>query len=117
MVTVQTFLPYVDLLWVPVAALVAQGTNRIRAVFFVLACAVMLRLQIQMMNELGFPYGIFKIGDMPLYTRGVLVYSFFIMIFMILTYFSPRVDGYIYMGASISIFITAFCIASGVMVL
>jgi hypothetical protein len=54
---------------------------------------------------------------MPLYTRGVLVYSFFIMIFMILTHFSPRVDGYIYMGASISIFITAFCIVSGVMVL
>ena len=117
MVTAQTLFPYIDLLWVPVALLCGHGIQKIKATVFVLACAGMMRLQIQMMNDLGFPNGFFNVWDAPLYTRGLLTYSVFILIFLLLTHYSPRTNGFVYMAASISVFIAAFCVSTGLMVI
>lgn len=117
MVTEQTLFSYIDLLWVPVAALCAHGAQKIKAVFFVLICAGMLRLQVQFMNEMGFPEGIFKLWALPLFTRGLLTYSVFILFFMVLTYYSPRVNGFVYLAASISVFFAAFCVSTGLMLI
>jgi hypothetical protein len=117
MVTVQTLFPYLDLLWVPVALICGHAGQKIKAAVFVMTCAVMLRLQVQFMNEMGFASGIFKLWDMPLYTRGLLAYSFFILLFLILSYLSPRTNGFVYIAASISVFFAAFCVSTGLMVI
>jgi hypothetical protein len=117
MVDVQTLFQYIDLLWVPVALICGHGMQKIKATIFVLCCALMMRLQIQMMNELGYPDGFFNVWDAPLYTRGLLTYSVFILIFMILSYYSPRTNGFVYVAASISVFIAAFCVSTGLMVI
>jgi hypothetical protein len=113
----QTLFPYIDLLWVPLALLCVPAGLRLKSALFVLACALMLRLQVQMMGELGFPNGIFKLWDMPLFTRGVVVYSLFILFFLMLTFLSPRVNGFVFIAAAISIFMAAFAISTGVMLI
>lgn len=108
---------WLDLLWIPVALIALHKGQRLRAILFVLACALMLRLQIQLMEEIGYPNGFLDILSADLYTRGLITYSVFILVFFLLSYASPKVDPFVFVAASISTFIAAFCVSFGFMAL
>ncbi len=110
-------LNWLDLLWIPAALIALHEGQRLKAVLFVLACAIMLRLQIQLMEEVGYPDGFLGLMSTDLYTRGLITYSVFILLFFLLSYFSPRVNQFVFVAASISTFIGAFCVSLGIMAL
>ena len=108
---------WIDLIWVPVAAIAVHTGQRVKAVAFVLACVFVMRLQIQLMEDIGFPGGFFDVMVTPLYIRGLITYSLFILGYLLLSYYSPETDRFVYMAASITIFVAAFCVSTAVMVL
>lgn len=110
-------LNWMDLAWIPWALLMVRKKQRIIAVLFVLACVLTLRLQVDLMIEIGFGDGFFKFIDLPLLLRGFMAYGVFIFIFLGLSRWSRELDPYINMAAAITIFIAAFCVSTFIMVL
>lgn len=108
---------WLDAVWIPVAALMVHQGQKIKAVVFVLGCMVAMRLQVELIQSTGFTKGVLGLIDMPLFQRGLLVYSLFIVLFIALSYFSPGTRGVIYLAASISLFFMAFFVGSVVMLL
>jgi len=101
-------LNWLDALWIPVALFVVHKPQRIKAVLFVLACMVCLRLQAEMIEMTGFSKGFTGLFEGGVFKRGQIFYSICIAIYLILSYYSPRTRGVIYMAASLSIFFMAF---------
>ena len=113
----NTYLNWMDLSWVVVALLAAHKGQRGKTVLFVLTCVLALRLQVELMNEIGYSTGLFPFFDFPLLQRGFLAYGVFIAIFLSLLHLSRERDPYIYMAAAITVFTVAFCVSTFVMVL
>ncbi len=117
MFTIQSLTPWIDLLWIPLSLVIIEKGRKIKTAFFAGACVLMLRLQIELMQSVGFPRGVFGLIDMGLLPRGQITYGLFIFFFLILSHFSPGVDKHVHIAASITIFITAFCVSTLVMIL
>ena len=101
-------LNWVDALWIPAALFIVHKKQRIKAVLFVLACMVSLRLQAEMIALTGFSTGFVGLFDGDVFHRGMIFYGVCIALYLILSYYSPRTRGVIYMAASLSIFFMAF---------
>jgi hypothetical protein len=108
---------HIDLIWIPIAGLIAQKHQKIKAMLFCLCCSIFLRLQIDMLGMVGYPNGVFGIMHAPLYTRGLIVYSAMITLYLVLTVWSPRTRGFIFMAASLSLFFMAALISSVILIL
>lgn len=111
------FLPYLDLFWVPLALAVVHPEQRIKAVVFALCCAGMLRLQVEMMDQIGYPQGFFGWWDWSLLHRGMAGYGVGMALYLLMARLSPRTDVFVMIAASITVFIAAFCVTSAMMVL
>ena len=108
---------WVDLAWVPFAMLAVHKGQRFKAVMFVLSCVLTLRLQLELMTEIGYPNGIMPFMTYPLMDRGLITYGAFIALFLLLSHFSREKDGYVYMAAAITVFMAAFCVSSFILIL
>ncbi len=108
---------WLDLIWLPVALLTVHKGQRIKSSAFVLSCILTLRLQVEIIEGMGFKTGILGFLDSSLYHRGLVLYSLFIMLFLLLSWFSPNTKGYLYLAVSISLFFMAFTASSFIMVL
>ena len=113
----SVFINWIDLLWVVVAVLFAKGRYKIYSIMFVIGCVLMLRLQVALMQEIGFAKGILQWIDTPVLFRGMIAYGVFIAAFLGLVGLSKDNNTYIFMAAGITIFTIAFCVSSAVMVL
>lgn len=112
-----TALDWIDLLWVPIALLTMERGKKLFTCGFVLSCSLLLRLQVELLRELGYPYGFFRLLDSSIFTRGLITYGLFIALFLLLAYFSKGGDKNVHIAASITILIAAFCVSLLVMVL
>lgn len=81
------------------------------------ACALLLRFQVELLQSIGFPKGFFGLIDLAPLLRGQIVYSLFIVLLMVLAWFSKGVDKNVYIAASITMMLSAFCVSTLVMVL
>ncbi len=108
---------WVDLLWLPVAVLIVHKAQKLKALFFVIICIASLRLQMEIMASTGFNSGFTGWIKMDSFQRGLIVYSVFIAIYLLLSYLSPYTKGPIYLAASLSIFFMAFISSSLIMIL
>ncbi|MEM9469289.1 MAG: hypothetical protein AAF988_03915 [Pseudomonadota bacterium] len=106
-----------DLLWVPVAVLVCKGSEKIKSAFFVLTCVLMLRLQVSLMERIGFNKGFLQWIDMSLLHRGMIVYGVAIVVFLALVAWSKGSNTYVFIAAGITVFIAAFIVSTVVMVI
>lgn len=113
----QTLFQWIDLLWLPVAAVAVHKGQRLTAVFFVLCCALIVRLQIELMVDIGYPTGILPWMNSTLYSRGIVTYSLFIAVFLLLSRYSPKINMFVYMASAFSIFFVAFCVSTALMLL
>lgn len=108
---------WLDAVWLPIAGLAVHKGQRLKAVAFVLLCMLVMRLQIEIVQSTGFKTGFTGLWDASLYHRGVITYSVFIFLYLLLSYYSPYTRGVIYLAASISIFFMAFAVSSFIMVI
>jgi hypothetical protein len=105
---IPLILNWIDALWIPAALFIVHKKQRIKAVLFILACMLALRLQAEMIEMTGFKHGFTGLFEGSVFKRGQIFYSVCIAIYLILSYYSPRTRGVIYMAASLSIFFMAF---------
>ncbi len=108
---------WLDLIWLPVSLAIVHKGQRIKAFVFVLCCIAALRMQLEFIQVLGFEKGFFNLIDATPFQRGLIIYSVFIMLFLILSYFSPGTKGFVYMAAAISLFFMAFVATTFLMIL
>ncbi|MCI5059553.1 MAG: hypothetical protein MRY79_00615 [Alphaproteobacteria bacterium] len=108
---------WIDLFWVVVALVLLHGKQKIQGALFVLVCVFSLRLQIELMQEVGYPDGFVGLIGLPLLYRGFIAYGIFVAGFLSLLHLSKDDSPYIFMAASITVFIVAFCVSSFVLVL
>lgn len=108
---------WADVLWLPVALAIVHKGQRIKACAFIILCGVVMRLQIQIFEMMGVPKGVTGWFEWPLIYRGYAIYGAFILIFLLLSYFSPYTRGVIYFAACLSIFFMAFTVSSIVLIL
>lgn len=111
------FLPYLDFFWVPLALVVVHPEQRVKAVIFALCCAFVLRLQAQLMEQIGYPDGFFGLWGLPVLYRGMAGYAAGMAFYLLIARLSPRTNVFVMMAASITIFMTAFCVTCILMVL
>lgn len=77
---------------------------------FVLMCAFTMRIQIEIMESIGYgESGILNFMDSSLYNRGLVSYGIVMVLFLILTYFSPRIKAEVFLAAMLSEYILAVC--------
>lgn len=108
---------WIDLLWIPLVLLVVHKRHWVFAVGFVLACALMLRLQTDFMISMGYETGIVPWLQSGVFDRGIIVYSIFTSFYLLLSAFSPGSFASVFLGATISIFMAAMMVSSIVMIL
>lgn len=108
---------WIDLVWIPIALLVAHKPHRLLTAGLILICALSLRLQVELMDSIGFDTGILSFMNTPLFQRGIMVYGFVIALFLVLAYFSPRTSKMVFFAAGLSIYILAVCLSTIIMIL
>ena len=82
-----------------------------------LLCMLTMRIGVELVRGSGFDTGFFNLLTSDIFNRAQIVYSIFIIIFLILSHYSPNTKGAVYMAASISIYFMAFVSSMVVMVL
>ncbi len=113
----QTAYQWIDLLWVPAALLTMERGKRLLTCAFILSCVLLLRLQVELLRQVGFPNGFFGLMAGDIYPRGLMTYGVFILLFLLMARMSLGTTKTIHMAASITILIAAFCLSSFIMVL
>ena len=108
---------WIDLFWLAMVFIAADRRHWIFAAGFVLSCVFMLRLQVELLESIGYPTGIFPFMEAPIFQRGLVVYGVIYMLYFLLTHFSRGSKGVVVLAASISVFFFALILSLGVMVL
>lgn len=108
---------WIDLVWLPIGWFSVHKQHRVKAMIFIITCVLTLRTQIELVESTGYDKGFLPFFDAPLYTRGLVVYSIIIALFLILAHYSPRTRKMVFFAASITIYIVAFCVSMFVMLL
>jgi len=108
---------WLDVIWIPIALFIVTKEQRLFAVGFIAACMMMMRLQIELMQEIGFDRGFTNLMTSDSYDRGLVVYSVYYVAYLILAHYSPNTHGPVFIAGSISIFFLAFFTSTFVMML
>lgn len=107
---------WLDAMWIPLAALVVHKGQKWKACAFIILCMIVLRLQIEIAESMGFAKGVTGLVDWPLIVRGYVIYGFFFFLYLLLSWLSPYTRGAIYLAASLTIFFMAFTVSSIVLI-
>ena len=105
------------MLWLLLALFFVHGKQRLLATSFFIASMVMMRLQVELMGAIGYERGIIGVISMPVFSRGLIVYSAFYLGYILLAHYSKESRPAVFLAASISIFFMALFVSSVVMVL
>lgn len=107
---------WIDLLWIPAALLMVHPGQRVKTVFFILACILTLRLQLELMSSFGYPDGFLGWVGLGLYERGLILYGILFALFLILAHLSPNTRGVIFFAATLSLYFIGFFVSMIAMV-
>jgi len=113
----ETIIEYIDLAWIALVPFLVKKRLWVKTILFIIACVLMLRFQVELMDVIGYPQGFVGLIDYPLMHRGAITYGVFIALFLTLTHFSPNEDAYVFMTAAITIFFAAFIVSTVVLIL
>lgn len=115
-------LQYIDAIWLLVAWLVVKKEERFYALGFVAGGMVLMRLQVDLMQSIGYETGILHFTDMPAFHRGIIIYSLFYVVYlsiMALAKKSPEgeeSEQVFAMAASIGLFFTLLFVSTMAMI-
>jgi len=99
---------WADILWLPIVFFLVHKQHRWWAIGFVTACMVMMRMQVEIMEYGGYGNGIMPLWDIGVHARGLIIYSTFYILFLLLAHFSPNTRGVVFMAACLGLFFMAF---------
>ena len=108
---------WLDFLWIPFAFLVLKKHQKWKGVLFILACMLTLRLQVELMTEIGYENGILPFLESNVLYRGFVTYGVFIAGFLALGHVSKESNSFVYLAAGISVFTVAFVVSTLIMAL
>lgn len=111
------FVHYIDFIWLPIALLTVPRGRRIIAVFFLIATMIMMRLQVELLEFIGYPYGILTLIDWSVFLRASFVYNAFNAGFIIFLCLSKEANTPLVMAAAMSAFFTLLTVSTGVLIL
>lgn len=100
-------LQWIDLIWVPIGLLAVHKHQRAMAAGLFIGCMVMMRLQVELMHSTGFPNGFTPFLQADAHIRGLIVYTVFYVVYIVLAIYSPKTEGAVFLAASLSIFFGA----------
>lgn len=113
----QYIMDWVDALWLPVAVFLVHKDQRIVTAAYILSCMFTLRLQAELLIDMGFETGFIALMNSHVMTRGLIVYAVFHILYLITAYFSPGSNKHVFLAASISIFFAALLTSMVIMML
>jgi hypothetical protein len=113
----QIIYQWIDFLWLPIGFFTVHKSQRLMTLAFIFTCLITFRTQVELIESTGFETGFLGIMHSSLHSRGIIVYSIIIMLFLILAYLSPQTKGVIFFAATISIYLLAFCMSMLLMAL
>tara|TARA_B100001093_G_C26056009_1_gene688427 strand:- start:31 stop:378 length:348 start_codon:yes stop_codon:yes gene_type:complete len=99
---------WADILWLPIVFFLVHKQHRWWAMGFVIGSMIMMRLQVEIMGYGGYENGIMGVWGIGVHARGLIVYSTFYIIFLLLAHFSPNTKGVVFMAACLGLFFMAF---------
>ena len=108
---------WVDLMWLPIILLVVKKHQRWVSAGFFLSCALMMRLQVELIASTGYLHGFLNLMSSDIFSRGLATYSLFYLLYCGLMIYSPETRGAILLAGAISIFFAALLVSMVVMVL
>lgn len=108
---------WIDLFWLAMVLIAVHKQHRLLAVGFVLSCVFMLRLQVEIMESIGYGTGILRALDSHVFERGLVAYSVIYLLYFLFAHYSPGSRRVIFMAASLSMFFFALTVSTFVMVL
>lgn len=108
---------WIDVLWFIPAIIVARPKQRLTAISLILCGIAMMRLQVEMLDMVGYTHGI--IGFLPyhIFLRGLVTYGVVYLLFFAFIRFASGSRGSILLASAISFFFLAFFASTIVMVL
>lgn len=99
------FIPYIDLLFIPLTIMLLPRVRWLVALGFLMGCMIMMRMQIELMTMIGYPYGILGFApDLHVMVRGMIVYCTAYMGYIIYLRLSRQDSGALLMIGAFSIF-------------
>ena len=110
-------LQWIDLIWLPITLAVVHKYQRAFAAGYILSCVFMLRLQTELLMSTGFKDGFTGLIDMTAFDRGLITYSLFHIVYIIMAIYSPSSQRAVFLSASITIFFAALFVSMGIMVI
>lgn len=108
---------YADFLWFPIALAIMERGKKLLTCGFIGACIILLRLQVELLQHIGYPRGFLGVMENSVLHRGLITYGVFIAFFLLIAWLSKREMKHVHMAASIVILIASFCVSSIIMVL
>lgn len=108
---------WLDFIWLPIGLFVVNKDQRLWVLGFFAGCMLMMRMQVELMHTTGYPTGFINLMGSQALDRGLVVYSIFYVLYLVLAHYSPNTKGPIFVAGSISIFFMAFFTSSIIMVL
>jgi len=108
---------WLDFIWIPLVFVFAAKRHWVTAILLILMSIFTLRLQVELMQEIGYATGILPFWDWPVLYRGYIVYGVFIFTFLFLSFFSKRENAYVYIAAAIGIYVLSFCLSTALMLI
>lgn len=91
--------------------------HRLYALGFILSCMLMMRLEIELMDGIGYGHGILNFMQSHIHNRLLVVYSVIYMLYFVMAYYSPNTKGAVMLAASISVFFFVLFLSVFIMVL
>lgn len=113
----QYIINWGDAFWLLLALFAVHKPQRVITIAYILSCMLMLRLQVELMLSVDHPNGFLPLIQSHVMVRGLIVYSIFHGIFLLLARYSPGSNKHVFLAASISIFFAALLTSTVIMVL
>ncbi len=108
---------WIDIIWIPVLFFGVHKKHRWWAAGFAISCIIIVRLLAEVLVHLGYPNGIMGLIEMNVYNRGIIVTSFFYILFLILAHYSRGTEGVVFLAACLTFFFMIFATAAIAMLL
>ncbi len=113
----QLLVSWIDLVWLLLVFVTLKRKNWLCGIGYVLSCVFMLRMQVDLMQSIGYPRGVLPILSEDVFTRGLVVYGAVSVVYFLWAYYLRDSRPVIFMAHSIALFFIALVASMVVMVL
>lgn len=110
-------LQYIDLIWLPLAYFAAHKNHRRTALLCIMGCALLMRMQVEMVVTMGYPRGVLNILDIQAFNRGLIIYTIFYITYLVFLHMSSESDKSVVLASSIGMFFMVFFASSVLLML